>query len=84
MVSPSTPERVPFLTARSVWTVVLLVLALVSRVGTAAAQYPEDTLPNDSLLTDTVDQTARYLKALAEEDVRVPVLPPWSRGVLLH
>ena len=53
----------------------LLVLAVIGRVGTVAAQYPEDTLPSDSLLADTVDQTARYLKAIEQEEVRVPVLP---------
>jgi hypothetical protein len=40
---------------------------------TIAAQFPEDTLASDSL-ADTVDNTARYLRALEQEEVRVPVL----------
>jgi hypothetical protein len=40
-----------------------------------AAQLPEDTLPSDSIPPDTVDYTARFLKAQAEEEVRLPVMP---------
>ena len=40
---------------------------------TIVAQFPEDTLASDSL-ADTVDNTARYLRALEQEEVRVPVL----------
>ena len=34
----------------------------------------DDTLPTDSLEADTVDYTARYLRALEQEEVRVPVM----------
>jgi hypothetical protein len=46
--------------------------------GAAAAQGLEDTLATDSLnaeYEDTVDNTARYLQALEQQEVRVPVLP---------
>jgi hypothetical protein len=55
--------------------VLLLILGLVAAVRPAAAQVLDDTLATDSLLADTVDQTARYLRALEQEEVRVPVLP---------
>jgi hypothetical protein len=54
---------------------VLLVLAIAGGARPLAAQVFDDTLATDSLLADTVDQTARYLKALEQEEVRVPVLP---------
>jgi outer membrane cobalamin receptor len=41
----------------------------------ARAQVLEDTLGADTLATDTVDYTARYLRAQEQEEVRVPVLP---------
>jgi hypothetical protein len=41
------------------------------------AQFPEDTVAADSLIAaeDTARSTARYLEALEQEQVRVPVLP---------
>jgi TonB-dependent Receptor Plug Domain len=42
----------------------------------AAAQILDDTLATDSLAADTVDNTARYLRAVEQEAVQVPVLPP--------
>ena len=44
----------------------------------ARAQVLDDTLATDSLEADTVDYTARYLQALEQEEVRVPVLAPLS------
>lgn len=44
----------------------------------AAAQVLDDTLATDSLEADTVDNTARYLQALEQEEVRVPVLAPFT------
>lgn len=41
----------------------------------ARAQVLDDTLGADTLATDTVDYTARYLRAQEQEEVRVPVLP---------
>lgn len=41
----------------------------------ARAQIYDDTLATDSLEADTVDYTARYLRAQEQEEVRVPVLP---------
>ena len=55
--------------------VLLVVLGLAAAVRPGAAQVLGDTLATDSLLADTVDQTARYLRALEQEEVRVPVLP---------
>ncbi|MDQ3136640.1 MAG: Plug domain-containing protein [Gemmatimonadota bacterium] len=55
-------------------TVALVSALLVSPRG-AAAQIYDDSLPSDSLEADTVDQTARYLRAIEQEEVRVPVLP---------
>jgi TonB-dependent receptor-like protein len=40
----------------------------------ARAQIFDDTLATDTL-ADTVDYTARYLRALEQEEVRVPVMP---------
>ncbi len=60
---------------RAVLAGVLLVLAIAGGARPLAAQVLDDTLATDSLLADTVDQTARYLKALEQEEVRVPVLP---------
>jgi len=40
----------------------------------ARAQIFEDTTASDTL-ADTVDYTARYLRALEQEEVRVPVMP---------
>ena len=53
----------------------LVLVALAAAVRPAAAQVLGDTLATDSLLADTVDQTARYLRALEQQEVRVPVLP---------
>jgi hypothetical protein len=41
------------------------------------AQFPEDTVAADSLIAaeDTARSTARYLQALEQEQMRVPVLP---------
>jgi hypothetical protein len=55
--------------------VLLVILGLAAVVRPGAAQVPGDSLATDSLLADTVDQTARYLRALEQEEVRVPVLP---------
>jgi hypothetical protein len=58
--------------------VLVLVLILGSAPRSAAAQVLGDTLATDSLnaeYADTVDNTARYLQALEQEEVRVPVLP---------
>jgi hypothetical protein len=55
--------------------VLLVLLGLAAVVRPGAAQVLGDTLATDSLLADTVDQTARYLRALEQEEVRVPVLP---------
>ena len=55
--------------------VLLVILGLLAAVRPGAAQVLGDTLATDSLLADTVDQTARYLRALEQEEVRVPVLP---------
>jgi hypothetical protein len=52
----------------------LLLLAAGIPAG-ARAQVPEDTLGADTLARDTVDYTARYLRAQEEEAVRLPVLP---------
>ncbi|MEP7176048.1 MAG: Plug domain-containing protein [Gemmatimonadales bacterium] len=42
--------------------------------GAARAQIYDDTLATDSLAADTVDYTARYLRAQEQQEVRVPVL----------
>ncbi|MGH7658253.1 MAG: hypothetical protein ACREL6_08455, partial [Gemmatimonadales bacterium] len=42
--------------------------------GSVASQIV-DTLPTDSIYADTVDHTARFLEARAEESVILPVLP---------
>jgi hypothetical protein len=47
-------------------------LAILARP--ARAQIYDDTLATDTL-ADTVDYTARYLRALEQEEVRVPVMP---------
>jgi hypothetical protein len=52
--------------------VLLACLAIVAR--DARAQIFEDTTASDTL-ADTVDYTARYLRALEQEAVRVPVMP---------
>ncbi|HUR95100.1 MAG TPA: TonB-dependent receptor [Gemmatimonadales bacterium] len=41
---------------------------------TVVAQIYDDTLATDSLEADTVDYTARYLRAQEQEEVRVPIL----------
>jgi hypothetical protein len=50
------------------------------------AQFPEDTLTADTLAADTARSTARYLEALEQEQIRVPVLaelaPPGPRPAL--
>jgi TonB-dependent Receptor Plug Domain len=68
-------------------TLLVLILGLAPRAATA--QGLEDTLATDSLnaeYADTVDNTARYLQALEQEEVRVPVLgslaPPGPRPAL--
>jgi len=58
---------------------VVLILVLIQGAAprSAAAQVLEDTLAADSLRAeyeDTVDNTARYLQALEQQEVRVPVL----------
>ncbi len=58
--------------ARLAAVLLVLLLALPRAV---AAQILDDTLATDSLDADTVDNTARYLQALEQEEVRVPVLP---------
>jgi TonB-dependent Receptor Plug Domain len=60
---------------------IVLLLAPYVLLGTRldAQQIEEDTLPPDSLAQDTVDNTARFLKAQEQVAVRVPVLP--SPGV---
>jgi hypothetical protein len=55
--------------------VLLVLVALAAAVRPAPAQVLGDTLATDSLLADTVDQTARYLRALEQQEVRAPVLP---------
>jgi hypothetical protein len=52
--------------------VLLACLAIVAR--DARAQIFQDTTAADTL-ADTVDYTARYLRALEQEEVRVPVMP---------
>ena len=72
------PGHGPFAALRVTFVVWILVLILGSAPRPAAAQVPEDTLAADSLdaaYADTVDNTARYLQALEQEEVRVPVLP---------
>jgi len=63
--------------------VLLVCLAIVAR--DARAQIFDDTTGTDTL-ADTVDYTARYLRALELEEVRVPVLsqltPPGPRPAL--
>jgi hypothetical protein len=49
--------------------------ALAGLTGPLAAQVPLDSVPPDSLLRDTVNTTERYLKTLAENNIRFPVLP---------
>jgi TonB-dependent Receptor Plug Domain len=58
---------------RSRWIVALALALGLPRL--AHAQNLQDTLVTDSLQRDTVDYTARYLRALEQEEVRVPVLP---------
>ncbi len=54
----------------------MLVLTLLCpRPAAVHAQNLQDTLTSDSLQRDTVDYTARYLRALEQEEVRMPVLP---------
>jgi hypothetical protein len=55
--------------------VLALAMWLVPHV--ARAQFPEDTVAIDSLITaeDTARSTARYLQAIEQEQMRVPVLP---------
>jgi hypothetical protein len=64
----------------------MLMLCLSAGPRTLAAQVLDDTLATDSLDADTVDNTARYLQALEQEEVRVPVLaaltPPGPRPAL--
>ena len=69
--------------------VLILVLIQGAAPRSAAAQVLEDTLAADSLRAeyeDTVDNTARYLQALEQQEVRVPVLqalaPPGPRPAL--
>lgn len=53
-----------------------LIVVMIPRA--AAAQGLADSLATDSLnaeYADTVDNTARYLQALEQQEVRVPVLP---------
>lgn len=52
----------------------LTLLLVLTGAGSAAAQIV-DTLPTDSIYADTVDHTARFLEARAEESVILPVLP---------
>ncbi len=54
----------------------MLVLIAGAVPRAAGAQDLADTLVTDSLDADTVDNTARYLQALEQEEVRVPVLAP--------
>ena len=70
------PGYGPFAALRVTWAVWILVLILGSAPRAAVAQGLEDTLATDSLDVDTVDNTARYLQALEQEEVRVPVLQP--------
>jgi TonB-dependent Receptor Plug Domain len=61
---------------RVVLTLAVLLTSHVSLLTLrAGAQDLEDTLSQDSLAQDTVDYTARFLKAQEEVAVRVPVLP---------
>jgi hypothetical protein len=62
---------VPFTSFR-VTCVVLLALASLPRAG--RAQFPQDTL-TDSLAADTAKSTERYLQAMEQAEVRVPVMP---------
>lgn len=55
------------------WTVVIGLLLLVATAG-LGAQVPLDSVPPDSLI-DTVNTTARYLKAQESQNVRLPALP---------
>jgi hypothetical protein len=55
----------------------LLLFALLAFPPVARAQILDDTLAADTL-ADTVDYTARYLRAQEQEEVRVPVLPEIS------
>ena len=50
------------------------VLALVSLARPSRAQF-EDTLATDSLAADTAKSTERYLQAMEQAEVRVPVMP---------
>lgn len=52
----------------------LFLLLVLTGAGSAGAQIA-DTLPTDSVYADTVDHTARFLEARAEQSVIVPVLP---------
>ncbi len=55
--------------------VFLLTFIIWFSPGLLVAQVLDDTLPPDSLAQDTVDYTARFLKAQEQVAVRVPVLP---------
>jgi hypothetical protein len=56
------------------WTVIAGILLLALTAPGAAQQIPLDSVPPDSLI-DTVNTTARYLKAQEAQSVRLPVLP---------
>jgi hypothetical protein len=88
-VKGAMPGHGPFAALRVTWAICVLVLIVVTIPRSAAAQGLEDTLATDSLnaeYEDTVDNTARYLQALEQEEVRVPVLaalaPPGPRPAL--
>jgi hypothetical protein len=88
-VNEAMPGHGPFAALRVTWAICVLVLIVVTIPRSAAAQGLEDTLATDSLnaeYEDTVDNTARYLQALEQEEVRVPVLaalaPPGPRPAL--
>lgn len=68
-------------------TAAAIAAAIVLAPRAAQAQFPNDSLSADSLAAaDTVDYTARYLRAQEQEEVRVPVLsqltPPGPRPAL--
>jgi len=52
-----------------------LLLALTCLTADLQAQVPLDSLPPDSLLTDTINTTEKYLKAQANNAILLPVLP---------
>ena len=61
--------------AHAVASLFVLLLLLLRHPIPAAAQVLDDTLATDSLAADTARSTERYLRALEQAEVRVPVLP---------